>query len=101
MKIVVKKVGQIGEIVEVENTVETFSNIVGGYFETFPLTSDMLVICNEEGKWMGLAPNVEIAVGQHTELIVGDFAIVKHGEDDFESLDDEQIDRLRKSGLIR
>ena len=101
MKIVVKKVGQIGEVVEVENTLKTFQDIVGGYIETFPLTSDMLVICNEEGKFMGLAPNIEIVVGQHSELIVGDFAIVKHGQDDFESLDDEQIERLRKSGMIK
>lgn len=101
MKVVVKKVGQIGEIVEVENTLETWQGIVGGYIQTFPITSDMLIICNEEGKMMGLEPNVEIVVGQCAELIVGDFAIVKHGNEDFESLDDEQIERLRNCGLIK
>lgn len=101
MKAVVKRVGQIGEVVEVENTLETWQGIVGGWIQTFPLTSDMLVICNEEGKLVGLEPNVEIIVGTHPELIVGDFAIVKHGYDDFESLDDEQIIRLRECGLIK
>lgn len=101
MKAVVKKVGQIGEIVEVENTLETWQEIVGGYIESFPITSDMFVLCNEEGKLMGLEPNVEIVVGQHPELIVGDFAIVKNGDGDIESLDDSQIKRLRDCGLIK
>ena len=93
MRVVIKKVGQIGEVVEVENTLETWNDIVGGWIQTFPLASDMLIICNEEGKLKGLEPNVEI--------VVGDFAIVKQGYDDFEGLDDEQIERLRKCGLIK
>lgn len=101
MKAVIKKVGQLGEVVEVRNTLQTWQGIVGGYIQTFPLTSDMLIICNEEGKLMGLEPNVEIIVGNHPELIVGDFAIVKHGEDDFESLDADQIQRLKDCGLVK
>lgn len=101
MKVIIKKVGQIGEVVEVENTLETWQGIVNGYIQTFPLTTDMLIICNEEGKLIGLEPNIEIVVGQYSELIVGDFAIVKRGDEDFESLDDEQIERLRKSGMIK
>ena len=101
MKAVVKKVGQIGEVVEVENTLETWNGIVGGWIQTFPLASNMLIICNEEGKLIGLEPNVEIVVGEYSELIVGDFAIVKQGYDDFESLDDEQIQILKNSGLIK
>lgn len=100
MKVVVKKVGQSGQVVEVENTLETWNNIVGGWIQTFPLTSDMLIICNEEGKLKGLEPNIEIVVGEYSELIVGDFAIVKQGYDDFEGLDAEQIERLKKCGLI-
>lgn len=101
MKAVIKRVGQLGEVVEVENTLKTWQEIVGGYIQTYPITSDMLIVCNEDGHAMGLMPNVEILVGEHTELIVGDFAIVKHGYDDFESLDDKQITRLRNSGLIK
>ena len=101
MKVVIKRVGQMGEVIEVENTLETWNDIVGGWIQTFPLASDMLIICNEEGKLKGLEPNVEIVVGECSELIVGDFAIVKQGYDDFEGLDDEQIERLRKCGLIK
>lgn len=101
MKVVVKKVGQIGEVVEVENTLKTWQDIVGGYITTYPLGKNMLIICNEEGLLMNLEPNIEVVKGQHTELIVGDIAIVKQGYEDFEGLDDEQIERLRKSGMIR
>lgn len=100
MRIVVKKVGQMGEIVEVENTLDTFQEIVGGYIETYPIMTDTLIVCNEEGKLMGLKPNVIIQVGQHKEVVNGNFAIVKQGEEDFESLDDKQIEILRNSGLI-
>lgn len=101
MRIVVKKVGQIGEIMEVENTLDTFQEIVGGYIETYPIMTDTLIVCNEEGKLMGLEPNVIIQVGQHKEVVNGNFAIVKQGEEDFESLDDKQIEILRNSGLIK
>lgn len=101
MRIVVKKVGQMGEIMEVENTLDTFQEIVGGYIETYPIMTDTLIVCNEEGKLMGLEPNVIIQVGQYKEVVNGNFAIVKQGEEDFESLDDKQIEILRNSGLIK
>ena len=43
MRVVIKKVGQIGEVVEVENTLETWNDIVGGWIQTFPLASDLLI----------------------------------------------------------
>lgn len=101
MRIVVKKVGQMGEIMEVENTLDTFQEIVGGYIETYPIMTDTLIVCNEEGKLMGLEPNIIIQVGQYKEVVNGNFAIVKQGEEDFESLDDKQIEILRNSGLIK
>ena len=101
MRIVVKKVGQMGEIMEVENTLDTFQEIVGGYIETYPIMTDTLIVCNEEGKLMGLEPNIIIQVGQYKEVVNGKFAIVKQGEEDFESLDDKQIEILRNSGLIK
>lgn len=100
MKIVVKKVGQIGQVVEVENTLETYQSIVGGYIETCPLTKDMLIVCNEEGKLMDLEINIAIQVDGRFEMINGDCAIVKCGEDDFEGLEDEHLEFLRNLKLI-
>lgn len=102
MKIVVKKVGQIGQVVEVENTLETYQSIVGGYIETCPLAKDILIVCNEEGESMDLELNIAIhrKVDGRFEMINGDCAIVKCGEDDFEGLEDEHLEFLRNLKLI-
>ena len=100
MKIVVKKVGQIGQVVEVENTLETYQSIVGGYIETCPLAKDILIVCNEEGELMDLEINIAIQVDGRFEMINGDCAIVKCGEDDFEGLEDEHLEFLRNLKLI-
>ena len=101
MKVVIKRVGQMGEVIEVENTLETWNDIVGGWIQTYPLDSDMLIICNEEVKLMGLEPNIRVITDRHTEVIVGDIAIVKGGYEDFESLEDKHLSKLRESGLIK
>lgn len=46
-----------GEIREIENTLEAFQEIVGGYIETQPVDDDILMIVNEEGKLLSLLPN--------------------------------------------
>lgn len=96
MRIVVKNVGEIPKVVEVENTLETYQNIVGGYIETYPFVEGMLIIFNEEGKLMGLKPNMVI----NGETIVGNIAIVSHGEEDFEGLSEEQLDFFRNSFML-
>lgn len=99
--VVVKRVGLEGKLVEVENTLKAFQDIVGGYITTFPLMTDTFVVCNEEGLMRGLEPNVDIILNQYRETIYGDFAIVRKEGDEFESLSSEQIEILKNSGLIQ
>ena len=97
MKIEIKKVGEAGKVVEVENTLETFQNIVGGYIEIYPLRiTGLVIVCNEEGLLQGLKPNC--ILGQ--DVIVGDIAIVRQGEEDFEGLNEAEIRALRRFGLV-
>lgn len=44
----------------VTNTLKNFQNAVGGYIETVTLTEDLAIICNEEGRLMGLPYNCTI-----------------------------------------
>ena len=41
-------------------TLENLQAYVGGYIETVTLAKDLVVICNEEGRLMGLPPNCRI-----------------------------------------
>ncbi len=77
--------------IEIDNTLEAKQDIVGGYIECayLPNDSDVVIICNEEGKINGMKLNRYIG----HDIIAGPFLIV--GDDyengDFKSLTDEHI----------
>lgn len=43
-----------------ENTLESFQAAVGGYIETVTLATDLIIICNEEGRLLGLPHNCNV-----------------------------------------
>lgn len=89
LKIVVKKAGQDPEVREIKGTLENIQEIVGGYIECFNLGfGNILCVCNEEGKLMGLKPNFIF----NGDTVVGDVFFCAGGEEDFESLTDDQIE---------
>ena len=55
-----KEPGKSGEVREIENTLEALQKIVGGYIETVTLLSDLVIICNEEGRILNLPYNCNI-----------------------------------------
>ena len=69
----IKKPGCAPEIIEVENTLKALQREVSGYIETVTIASDAVIICNEEGRILGLPDNCRVCgvdfVG--TVLIVG------------------------------
>lgn len=42
------------------NTLKAFQEAVGGYIETVTLASDLVIICNEEGRLFGLPSNCRV-----------------------------------------
>lgn len=66
-----------------DNTLEAFQKTVGGYIESFTIATDLTLICNEEGRILGLPYNTTICGMPFygTVLAVGtkreDFASVK------------------------
>lgn len=73
MKAIRKKPGCAPEIIEVENTLKALQREVSGYIETVTIASDAVIICNKEGRILGLPDNCRVCgvdfVG--TVLIVG------------------------------
>ena len=57
MKAIRKKPGCGPEIIEVENTLKALQREVSGYIETVTISSDAVIICNEEGRILGLPDN--------------------------------------------
>lgn len=60
IEVIVKKPGMGFYVDHIDNTLETLQEIVGGYIETFTIAKDAVIVCNEEGKLMGLPHNIDI-----------------------------------------
>lgn len=48
-----------GHMMEIENTLEAFQELVGGYIETFTFSTDTTLVINEEGRLLGLPMNAD------------------------------------------
>lgn len=94
LRIVLKKVGEQPEIMNIENTLEAKQKLVGGWIEVVTVTDDILLVCNEEGKLDNLEPNLLFDY----DYIAGDCFFI--GDDyengDFKSLTDEQIEEVKE-----
>lgn len=90
MKVIFKAPGQLPEIIEIDNTLEALQQKVGGYIETVTFTADCCVICNEEGRLLGLPHNLNF-LGVD---FVGPVLAVGVGGEDFRSLPDEAVPLL-------
>lgn len=67
---------------------------VGGYIETVqvePLNAKLLLICNEEGKLLGLEPNICM----NGDLIAGTVVIVSYKGEDMVHLTKEQYEAFK------
>ena len=79
MKAIRKKPGCAPEIIEVDNTLAALQTEVGGYVETVTIASDAVIICNEEGRILGLPHN-----GRFFGVdFVGTILVVGRSKDEF------------------
>ena len=91
MKAVYKEPGKAARIVEIENSLQALQKAVGSYIETVTLFSDATILCNEEGRLLGMPYNITIC----GVSFVGQLLIVGIAGEDFAGLTEQQVDRLR------
>lgn len=51
--VIIKEPGRVPRHVNISDTLENLQKTVGGYIETVALCSDLVVICDEEGRIKG------------------------------------------------
>lgn len=94
LRILMKRVNQEPEEMEIEDTLEAKQALVDGLIEVVYVSEGLLLICNEEGKLDGLLPNLVFEF----DYIAGDCFFI--GDDyengDFKSLTDEQIEEVKE-----
>lgn len=105
MNVLKVSAGKMPERIEVENTLEELQKQVGGYIQAiYPFDNNVGIICNEEGKIMGLEPNRALIIDGHiVDILVGDILIVGLTEDDFRSLTVDEFviyEKLFKNNVI-
>lgn len=59
--VVIKEPGNAPKVEPLfENTLEAFQEAVGGYIETVTVADDLVIVCNEEGRLIGLPHNTTV-----------------------------------------
>ena len=88
------------EVITIPHTLEDMQTVVDGGIEAiYPFTDSIALVCNEEGKLLGMEPNRAICdpdTGEIVEIICGTFFICGLTTDDFASLTAKQIQYYTK-----
>lgn len=84
MKAIRKKPGCKPEVIDIDNTLEALQAEVGGYIEAVTI-ADAVIICNEEGRILGLPHNC-LFCGVD---FVGTILVVGYADDTFCDVPDE------------
>lgn len=99
MKVLFVRHNKWPEIVEFEPELEAMQEYVGGKIQAvYPFDDPVAVICNDEGKLLGLLPNRELRNqdGEIYDIIYGDFFVAGCGKEEFCDLSDEMIEKYTK-----
>ena len=83
---------------EIDSDLKSMQHEVGGWIQAvYPFEDPVAIICNEEGKLNGMELNRALRDenGEVLDAIVGPFLIVGIGEEDFDSLSDDMIEKYR------
>lgn len=78
----------------ISGDLKSLQDIVGGHIEAiYPYDDPVALVCNEEGKLIGLPLNRKI---EDYDIIAGTFFICGLGLEDFTSLSPELLDKYQK-----
>lgn len=92
MKVLKVEPGELPYLKEIDRGLEALQKEVGGYIQaTYPFEDMVAIICNDEGKLLGLPLNRALYMDEEMyDIIAGDFLICGIDDgDDFISLNDD------------
>ncbi len=100
MKILLIRPMEVPKEMEIEDSLEEMQRLVGGYIQEIMPFDDVALVCNEEGKFMGLPLNraIQDERGKVVDIIAGDFFLCRAPveSENFESLTKEQVEKYKK-----
>ena len=94
MEVIIVEPEKVARMAKIEGDLKSLQEIVGGFIEVvYPYEDPVAIICNEEGKLIGLPLNRKL---EDYDIIVGTFIICGLDEEDFDSLTPELADKYLK-----
>ena len=94
MTVVKLSPGKRAEVLDIPHTLEAMQQVGGSIEAISPFEDAAAIICNEEGKLLGLEPNRAIRdpeTGELLDIICGECFICGLTEDNFCSLTEKQV----------
>ena len=88
--------GKTAQVIEIDGSLESMQQFVGGYIEAvYPFDDPVAIICNEEGKLNGLPLNRALynEDGEMFDIAHGNIIICGLGEEDFASLQGDLLEK--------
>lgn len=76
----------------IDNTLEAMQQKVGGLIECLVLEEEAILVCNDEGKLIGLEGNRRVG----SDIIAGPFFIAGDDGEEFQSLAKEKLEQYEK-----
>lgn len=103
IKVLIVRPEKEPEKAQINNDLRTLRHIVNGHLEAVKPpshTDDTIILCNEEGKFNGSAPNRPLfdEFGRCFDIIYGTFLVCRHpaGSEELSSMTDDQLEKYRK-----
>lgn len=84
-------------IMEVENTLKALQEFVGGYIEVYPISGDLLVVLNEEGKFNGMKPVAAYVEDEDKvlDIFYGNFLVCRSKNEEFTDIKDSDVEFIK------
>lgn len=96
MRAIIKAPGHPASRVIIPNELELFQQLVGGFIEIFPIASDCVILCDEEGKLKGKPFNCNFC----GEDFVGTILFVGVDGDEFTDVPVAALEALEEGRLV-
>lgn len=81
IQVLYKEPGKFPRMINISNKLEAFQKLVKGYIETYTISPDLVVICNEEGRLLGMPANCHF----FGELFAGPIIVCSQKGAEFDS----------------
>lgn len=98
IKVVMCEPNKMAQVVEIDNELETFQSIVGGYIQaTYPFDDYVAVVLNDEGKLDGSPLNRALKINEQiVDIYAGTFFICGLDDENFGSLTEDMAEKYAK-----